>query len=253
MKITFLGTGTSQGIPVIACDCPVCTSTDPKDKRLRTSVHIEVNGLSINIDTGPDFRQQILSNHIRKLDAVLFTHEHRDHVAGLDDVRSFNFKQKKAMPVYGSPNVLKHIKSEFHYAFAEKKYPGVPQIELHEIHEDPFEVSGIKVTPIKVMHYKLPVLGFRINDFTYVTDANYISEEEKKKLLHSKVLVLNALQKEPHLSHFTMDQALELIDEVKPEQAYLTHMSHNLGRHEEVSKELPDHVHLAYDGLTLNI
>jgi len=253
MIITFLGTGTSQGIPVITCKCPVCQSVDYRDKRLRTSAFIEVDNSNFVIDTGPDFRQQMLRENINQLDAVLFTHEHKDHVAGLDDIRSFNFYQKKDMPVYGSKQVLNALKKEFAYAFAPVKYPGVPQITLNELNNGTQTINGIEVLPIQVMHYKMPVFGFRIKDFVYITDANYISEEEKEKMKGAEVLVVNALQKEDHISHFTLDQALELIQEIKPKKAYLTHFSHRLGKHADISLELPDNVELAYDGLKIEL
>ncbi|MEX2336211.1 MAG: MBL fold metallo-hydrolase, partial [Fulvivirga sp.] len=192
MKVTFLGTGTSQGVPVIACGCPACQSLDYRDKRLRSSIHIEKSGKSFVIDTGPDFRQQMLREDIKTLDAVIFTHEHKDHTAGLDDVRAFNFQQNKDMPIYGRQNVIDQLKQEFSYAFGEKKYPGVPQLEVHRINGDSFSVEGIPFTPIEVLHLKLPVYGFRIDDFTYITDANYISEQEKVKIKGTRILVLNA-------------------------------------------------------------
>lgn len=245
-----MGTGTSQGVPVIACDCAVCQSNNSKDKRLRTSALIQTNDQNIIIDSGPDFRYQVLRSGIQKLDAILFTHQHRDHVAGLDDVRSFNFIQKRAMPIYGNELVIEQIKREFHYVF-EKKYPGIPQLEIHQIDKKPFSVKGLPVTPIEVLHHKLPVLGFRINDFTYITDANTIPEEELKKIVGTKTLVLNALQKDDHISHFTLDEALKVIEMTQPQKAYLTHISHKMGLHEEVSKELPPNVFLAYDGLSI--
>lgn len=253
MKVTFLGTGTSQGIPVITCECDVCRSLDYRNKRLRTSIHIEVDGNSLVIDSGPDFRQQMLRERIVSLDALIFTHEHKDHTAGMDDVRSFNFKQKMDMPVYARRQVIEQLKREFEYVFKEDKYPGVPSVEIHEIENKPFEIGGVNIIPIEVLHYKLPVFGFRIKDFTYITDANFIADEEKNKIKGSKVLVINGLQKEPHISHFTLDEAIELIEELAPEVAYLTHISHKLGLHNEVSKELPDHIHLAYDGLRLEL
>jgi phosphoribosyl 1,2-cyclic phosphate phosphodiesterase len=252
LKITFLGTGTSQGVPVIACECDVCQSDDPRDNRLRTSVFIESDEHNIIIDTGPDFRYQILRAGIKRLDAILFTHEHRDHIAGLDDVRSFNFKQKMAMPVYGNHLVIEQIRREFHYIF-ESNYPGIPQIEIHEIQNKAFQVGNLPILPIQVLHHKLPVFGFRIHDFTYITDANSIPEAEYDKLYGTKILVINALQKDDHLSHFTLNEALEVVETVKPEQAYFTHISHNLGSHKNISKELPANVMLAYDGLSITL
>lgn len=253
MRITFLGTGTSQGVPVIGCQCEVCTSLDFRDKRLRTSVHIATDTLSIIIDSGPDFRQQVLANRINRLDALLYTHQHKDHVAGMDDVRSFNFLQQKPMPIYATQEVVAQLKQEFAYVFAKEKYPGVPQIEVHTIDNHPFYIEDLKIIPVSVMHYKLPVFGFRIHDFTYITDANYISEEEKQKMHGSKVLVLNALQHTEHISHFNLAQVLALIEELQPQQAYLTHMSHKIGLQREVDKMLPDHVALAYDGLAVEV
>lgn len=253
MKVTLLGTGTSQGVPVINCDCAVCRSLDYRDKRLRVSVWIQVDGKSLVIDTGPDFRQQMLRARVHQLDAVLFTHQHKDHTAGLDDVRAFNFSQKKDMPLYGRPEVLDQIKSEFSYAFAENRYPGTPRLQLLPIENKPFEVEGVTVTPIEVMHHKLPVYGFRIGDLSYITDANYISETELKKLAGTKILILDALQREDHLSHFTLAQALALIARLNIPQTYLTHLSHRMGKHEEVEKELPEVVNLGYDGLQITV
>ncbi|MBY5949897.1 MBL fold metallo-hydrolase [Algoriphagus marincola] len=253
MNIRFLGTGTSQGVPVIGCDCEVCRSVDFRDKRFRCSVHIETEGKSFVIDTGPDFRMQMLRADIHQLDAVIYTHEHKDHTAGLDDIRPFNFRQKKDMPVYGRSQVLNQIRQEYSYVFSEKKYPGVPQVLPIEIDEEPFEVEGISINPIPVMHHKLPVLGFRVGDFTYITDANYISEESKEKIKGSKILVLNALQKTPHLSHFTLEEAIEMAQMLGAEQTYFTHISHKLGLHREVESELPEGIHLAYDGLMLSL
>lgn len=250
VKITFLGTGTSQGIPVIACNCLVCKSTDPKDNRLRTSALIETDGTQIVIDSGPDFRAQMLRAGLQKLDAILFTHQHRDHTAGLDDVRSFNQKYNAAMPIYGNKMVIDQIKRDFHYVF-ESNYPGIPQLEIHQIENSPFRIGNVKITPIEVMHHKLLVLGFRIGDLTYITDANSIAEKEIEKVYGSKILVLNALQINEHVSHFTLEEALEVIAKVNPERAYLTHMSHNLGLHDQISIELPTNVYLAYDGLSV--
>lgn len=253
MTITFLGTGTSQGVPVIACDCEVCHSVDYRDKRSRSSVHIDIDGLSLVVDTGPDFRSQMLRERIKKLDAILYTHAHKDHTAGMDDVRSFNFKQKMDMPVYAQSEVIDQLKKEFSYVFAETKYPGVPRVETHEITNSPFEIGHVVVTPIKVMHYKLPVFGFRIGDFTYITDANFIEESEKEKIRGSKVLVLNALQKEAHISHFTLDEAVSLAEELGAEQTYFTHMSHKIGKQRSIEKVLPDGIDFAYDGLKVKL
>lgn len=253
MKVTFLGTGTSQGVPLIACPCDVCQSIDPHNKRLRTSILIEDKGKVIVIDTGPDFRAQMLREKVKQLDAVVFTHEHKDHTAGFDDIRAFNFIGKKKIDVYASARVQEAIKREYAYIFSDFKYPGIPEINLFLLRNELTVVHGIELLPIEVLHYKLPVFGFRIGDFTYITDANYISEAEKEKIKGSKVLVLNALRREPHVSHFTFDEALKVIEEIKPERAYLTHISHQLGLHADVSKELPDGVELAYDGLRITI
>jgi phosphoribosyl 1,2-cyclic phosphate phosphodiesterase len=252
--ITFLGTGTSQGIPVFGCQCEVCSSLDFRDKRLRTSLHLQVNGKSFVFDSGPDFRQQILRERITSLDALVFTHEHKDHTAGLDDVRGFNYKDGgKSMRVFGRKSVLDTLKKEFSYAFTEFKYPGVPQIDLFEIENIPFEIDGVTFNPIEVMHYKLPVFGFRVNDFTYITDANFISEEELNKIKGSKILVLNALREAEHLSHFSLPQALEIIEKVQPEKAFLIHLSHQMGKHRNVESRLPENVRIAYDGLRIEL
>ncbi len=253
IQVRFLGTGTSQGIPMIACSCEVCSSEDPRDQRLRVSMHIEVAGKSFIIDTGPDFRQQILRAGIRHVDAVLFTHEHKDHTAGLDDIRGFNFAQQAAIPLYAREQVINQLKREFAYAFDEHKYPGVPEIDVYEIDDKPFIVEGIEVIPILVKHYFLDVLGFRFGDFTYITDANFIADEELAKVKGTKVLVINALRKTKHISHFTLDEALEVIEKIQPERAYITHISHMMGLHSEVQRELPPHVFLAHDGLSLTI
>ena len=253
MRVTLLGTGTSQGVPVIGCQCKVCTSSDPRDNRLRTSAMVETEGKRIIIDTGPDFRQQMLREKVDFIDAVIFTHEHKDHVAGLDDIRAFNFLQRKDMEVYASSQVQKALKREFHYAFSEHKYPGVPQILLKDIGKEPFEAAGIKIIPILVWHHKMPVLGFRIGDFTYITDANYIEPEELEKIRGSKKMVINALRKSDHISHFTLEEAVKLVSDMEVEQAYVTHISHQMGRHSAVEEELPEHVSLGYDGLTINV
>ncbi len=253
MKITFLGTGTSQGIPVIGCKCPVCVSGDEKDKRLRSSILIEHENTSIIVDTGPDFRQQMLRAKVDKLDAVLFTHEHRDHIAGLDDIRAYNFIQQQPMDVYAEERVFRALNYEFPYIFAEKKYPGVPQLNVNIITNFTFHINSIPIVPIRVMHYRLPVLGFRIGQFAYITDANYISEEEMEKLIGVKYLVINALRKEKHVSHFTLEQALHVVRQLSPKRAYLTHLSHQMGLHAGVQKELPANVLVGYDGLVLEI
>jgi phosphoribosyl 1,2-cyclic phosphate phosphodiesterase len=253
LKVTFLGTGTSQGVPVIACPCEVCHSSDMHDKRLRTSALIEVDGRVIVIDSGPDFRQQMLRADVHKLDAILFTHEHKDHIAGMDDIRAFNYVQQKPIDIYAEERVQEAIKQEFAYVFAEQKYPGIPQVTMHVINNETFDVDGITVIPIRAMHMKLPLLGFRIGSFTYITDANHISEEEKQKIKGSKYLVINGLRKEKHISHYSLGEALSLIEDVKPGKAFITHISHQLGFHQEVQRELPSHVWLAYDGLVLEM
>ena len=253
MIVTFLGTGTSQGVPVIACKCNVCSSIDFRDKRFRTSVHLAVDNKSFVIDSGPDFRSQILREKIDRMDALLFTHQHKDHTAGMDDIRSFNFKQRKDMPIYASTEVLDQLKAEFSYIFQQSKYPGLPRVEVNIIENKPFSINDVHFIPIEVMHYKLPVFGYRVEDFVYITDANYISPKEKEKIKGAKVLVLNALQKEKHISHYNLEEALELIEELKPGKAYLTHISHRMGRHADVSSELPDNVEIAYDGLRITI
>lgn len=250
MKLTFLGTGTSQGIPVIACECDVCKSTDSKDKRLRTSVLIESDSTSVTIDSGPDFRQQMLNCNQQKLDAIVFTHEHKDHVAGLDDVRAFNFKSKKDMEVYASQNVIDALKREFHYVFNEFKYPGVPSLNLNLINKDSvFTIGDIHFSTIEVFHYKLSVYSYRINDLVYITDANKINDEEVDKIRGCKVLIINALRKEEHISHFNLKQAIEFSEKVVAQKVYLIHLSHLMGKHDKL--ELPKHVEIAYDGLQI--
>lgn len=254
MKITFLGTGTSQGVPVIGCDCNVCTSTDKRDKRLRSSIWVETPEASIVIDSGPDFRCQMLRANVRRLDALLFTHGHKDHVAGMDDVRAYNFFQQKAMDVYATEETQTSLRREFSYIFTEHDYPGIPQVNLHTIRPDrPFAINGLEIVPIRVLHYRLEVLGFRIGDFTYITDANFIAPEELSKAKGSKVFVLNALRREPHISHFTLNEAVAVAREVGAEQTYFTHISHQLGLHEELNEELPAGIQLAYDQLSFDL
>jgi phosphoribosyl 1,2-cyclic phosphate phosphodiesterase len=253
MTVTFLGTGTSQGVPIICCECAVCKSNDPKDNRLRSSILIESETTKIIIDAGPDFRQQLLRKNLKSLDAVVFTHEHKDHIAGLDEVKAFNYFNNMKMPVYATERVQTALKREFAYIFSEEKYPGIPEIDLHTITDEPICINDIKLLPIDVIHYKMPVKGYRIRNFTYITDANYISETEKEKIRGSEIIVINALRKEPHLSHFTFSEAINLMKELKPKKAYFTHISHQLGLHQDVSLELPDFIELAYDGLHIEI
>lgn len=253
MTVTFLGTGTSQGVPIICCECDVCKSTNPKDNRLRSSILIESEIAKVVIDSGPDFRQQLLRRNLKSLDAVVFTHEHKDHIAGLDEVKAFNYFNKMRMPVYATERVQSALKREFAYIFSDDKYPGIPEVDLFTITDEPIIIKDITLLPIDVVHFKMPVKAYRINNFTYITDANYISDSEKEKIKGSEIIVLNALRREPHLSHFTFDEAIKLMEELKPKKAYFTHISHQLGLHNEVSKELPDFIELAYDGLQIEI
>ena len=253
LKITFLGTGTSIGVPVITCDCPVCRSPDEHDKRLRTSVMIEVNGFNFVIDCGPDFRIQMLRENVSNLDAVIFTHEHRDHIAGLDDIRAFNYVLNKKIDIYGTRQVMEAIQIEFPYIFSTARYFGAPQLTIHHINDAVFSIKDVEFIPIKALHEKLPVTGYRIGDFTYITDASYISEKELEKVKGSKVIVLNALRNSKHTSHFSVGEAVDILTKLQPEAAFLTHLSHFVGLHDEVNSKLPDFIRLAYDGLTLII
>ncbi|MBK7882883.1 MAG: MBL fold metallo-hydrolase [Chitinophagaceae bacterium] len=253
LTITFLGTGTSSGIPMIACNCAVCTSSNKKDNRLRSSILIQSQLTSFVIDTTPDFRYQMLRERITKLDAVLYTHPHKDHVAGLDDIRAYNFFQNKPVDVYANSLTEEALKREFPYIFADKKYEGIPSINLFTIDNTPFFIGDIPVLPILVWHLKMPVYGFRIGNFTYITDANRIDDVEKEKITGSEILVLNALRHKKHISHFTLDEAVALSDELKVPSAYFTHISHQLGMHEEINKTLPANKHLAFDGLQLHV
>lgn len=253
MQLTFLGTGTSQGIPVIGCRCEVCRSADPRDKRTRTSALVKVGGTTLLIDAGPDMRQQMLREGIEHLDAVLLTHEHMDHISGMDDLRAFSFAYEppRDMPIYADVRTLDAVRRVYAYAFGGHKYPGVPQYELHTIGEAPFQVGDALVRPVTVMHHLLPVLAYRIGGLAYITDGKSIAPEEKEKLKGAEVLVVNALRKKPHISHFNLDEALALVDELAPKRAFFTHISHLMGLHAGV--ELPPHVQLAYDGLHVEI
>ena len=253
LELVFLGTGTSQGVPVIGCNCIVCESKNKKDQRLRSSLLVKVNSHSILIDIGPDFRAQMLKSNTIDIDGILLTHQHRDHTAGLDDIRPIYYLNNKPIELYAENKVIESIKNDFHYFFTSNNYPSKPSINLHIINNAPFYISGIKIQPIRVMHHKLPIFGYRIGDVSYITDANYISPLEKKKMIGSKVVIINSLQKAPHISHYSLKESLALIKELNPDKAYLTHISHNMGCYVEVNKELPDNVYLAYDNLRLMI
>ncbi|HJN05886.1 MAG TPA: MBL fold metallo-hydrolase [Bacteroidales bacterium] len=252
MVVTFLGTGTSQGVPVVACSCIVCKNAQKKDQRLRTSVLVEVDDMVICIDAGPDFRQQMLREKVSKLDAIVITHSHRDHIAGLDDVRSYNYLSKKPMDIYASLEDQEEIKREFSYAF-NNNYPGLPRFNIITINNGDFYIKNIKISPVRVLHLNIEVLGFRIGDFAYITDTNYIPPSSLVKLDGCKVIVLNALRKEKHVSHYNLEEALNVINFLKPEYAYLTHISHLMGFHKDLEKEIPPEVRVAYDGLKINL
>lgn len=253
MQVTFLGTGTSQGVPVIACTCPICTQGKAKDRRLRSSVLISHKDTQITIDAGPDFRQQMLREGVQKLDGILITHSHKDHIAGLDDVRSFNYIYRQAMNIYAMERDQEAIRKEFSYAFGDDRYPGVPNMNLITLTEETFTLGDLEIIPLPVLHMKMQVMGFRMGDFSYITDTNFIPGETLEKIAGSKIIVLNALRKKPHPSHFNLEEAMKVLEFLRPEKAYLTHISHLMGFHEEVQKELPDFIELAYDGLKIEV
>ncbi|MCR4681641.1 MAG: MBL fold metallo-hydrolase [Bacteroidales bacterium] len=253
MKVTLLGTGTSQGVPVVGCQCDVCRSSDPRDARLRTSAFVEVKGTRLLIDAGPDLRQQLLRNHITMVDAILVTHEHKDHLGGVDDIRPIYFQKRAPIEIYGLQRVLNVIRKDYDYAFKPHPYPGVPSLHLNPIKDDPFVVNGVEILPIHVRHLTLPILGYRIGNFGYVTDASFIPETDLNKLKGLDVLVLNALRIKEHYSHFNLAQALHVIELLAPKRAYLTHISHEMGRYVEVSPMLPDNVFLGEDGMVIDM
>ncbi len=253
LKVTLLGTGTSLGVPIIGCDCPVCNSPDPRDNRLRSSALVEWGDQVFLIDAGPDFRQQMLRTAVRRIDAILLTHEHKDHVSGLDDIRALNFLHRKAIDIYAEKRVQDAIRKDFAYVFSVIQYPGIPQMNLHHLSPGSIEINGKEIISIRAMHYKLPILGFRFGDFTYISDTNYIPLEEMVKIAGTRVLVINALRWEAHLSHNSIPEAIKLIKEIKPEKAYLTHLSHQAGTYEDMMKELPEGIEPGYDGLVINL
>ena len=254
LKIRVLGSGTSQGVPVIACDCKVCSSNDNKDKRLRSSILFEKNGETFCIDTGPDFRQQMLREKVKSLRGILYTHEHKDHLAGMDDVRAFNFFEKRPMEIFCSSQVKEALEREFQYVFLGEKHAGIPSIHINLISNTEFYLPGnSKVIPIQLMHYKMPVFGYRIDNFTYITDAKTVEDAEMEKLKGTEILIVNALRIEEHRSHFNLKEALDFIAKVQPQKAYLTHISHLFGTHKEIEKMLPENVGVCYDGMSLEL
>jgi phosphoribosyl 1,2-cyclic phosphate phosphodiesterase len=253
IKITFLGTGTSSGVPMIGCDCEVCTSSNKKDNRLRSSIMVETANTTIVVDTTPDFRYQMLRLGVKKVDAIIFTHPHKDHMAGLDDIRAFNYINRKPMEVYCNYLTEEALRRDFYYAFSDTKYPGVPEINLNTITDQPFFVNELLIQPVLVWHMKMPVLGFRFGPFTYITDANFIEPAEKEKIKGSEVMVVNALRKEKHISHYNLEEAVALVQELQVPEAYFTHISHQLGLHNSIENELPAGIHLSYDGLSIQL
>lgn len=252
MKLTLLGTGTSQGVPIVGCRCEVCLSGDSRDRRLRTSAFLEIENTHILIDAGPDLRQQLLTHNITRVDALLVTHEHKDHIGGIDDIRPINFLMEKTLNIYGLKRVLRIIAKDYDYAFKTFKYPGVPDLHLIPVNDDPFFVNEIEILPVHAKHLYLPLLGFRIKNFGYLTDASFISDKEKRKLMNLEVLVVNALRIKEHYSHFNLSQALELISELQPSKAILTHVGHGMGKYEDISRNLPENVLLGYDGFSIS-
>jgi phosphoribosyl 1,2-cyclic phosphate phosphodiesterase len=253
IEAVLLGTGTSQGVPVIGCECPVCQSENEKDKRLRSAMLLKINGQNFVIDAGPDFRQQMLREKVKNLRAILITHEHADHIFGLDDIRSFNWLQKNSIEIYAEMRVQKSLKRIFDYVFTEHKYPGIPMMELFSINDSPFSIDGVEFLPIRCFHHKLPVYGFRVGNLSYITDTNFIPDEGIEQLKGTEILVINALREKKHISHFNLEEALEMIKKIKPEKAFLTHISHEFGFHEKIQSILPPNVFVALDGQKIQL